>query len=200
MPGAHVILKRMLQYVVVIGAAVQLLGVLSYMKETLRGNTKPNKVTWLMWSIAPLIATFAALADGVSWAVLPVFMAGFAPLLVFISSFVNSNAYWKLEGFDYLCGLCSILALVLWAITKEPIVAIVFAIASDAFAAVPTLIKSWRYPETETVDAYTTGAFNALTSFAAIKIWTFSSFAFPAYLVLVNSALILAIYRRKFRI
>lgn len=187
----------MLQYAVVVGAAVQLLGVLSYMKETLHGNTKPNRVTWLMWSIAPLIATFAALADGVTWAVLPVFMAGFAPLLVFISSFVNPHAYWKLERFDYLCGLFSILALVLWVITREPAVAIGFAIASDAFAAAPTLVKSWKYPETETVDAYTTGVFNALTSFAAIKTWTFAAFAFPVYLVLVNSALILAIYRRK---
>ena len=187
----------MLQYLVFIGAAVQLLGIFSYIKETLRGNTKPNKVTWLMWSVAPLIATFAALADGVGWSVLPVFMAGFGPLLVFIASFVNKNSYWKLETFDYLCGFCSVLALVLWGITKEPVIAIVFAIASDGFAAIPTLVKSWKYPETETAAAYTTGLFSALTSFTAIKIWNFSSYAFPAYLVIAETLLILSIYHRK---
>ena len=187
----------MLQYLVFIGAAVQLLGIFSYIKETLRGNTKPNKVTWLMWSVAPLIATFAALADGVGWSVLPVFMAGFGPLLVFIASFVNKNSHWELETFDYLCGFCSVLALVLWGITKEPVIAIVFAIASDGFAAIPTLVKSWKYPETETAAAYTTGLFSALTSFTAIKIWNFSSYAFPAYLVIAETLFILSIYHRK---
>lgn len=186
-----------LQYLVIIGAIVGLAGTFSYIKDTLRGNTKPNKVTWLLWSVAPLIATFAALSDGVRWSVLPVFMAGFGPLLVFISSFVNKNAYWKLEKFDYICGLFSVLALVLWGITKEPVIAIIFAIASDGFAAVPTLLKAWKYPETETANAYVAGLFNALTSFPAIKVWNFSSYAFPVYLIIANILLVIAVYRRK---
>lgn len=186
------------EWLVFVGAFVQLAGIISYIKETLRGNTKPNKVTWLMWAVAPLIATFAALADGVSWSVLPVFMAGFGPLLVFISSFMNRNAYWKLERFDYLCGLCSLLALALWGITHEPAVAIVFAIASDGFAAVPTLMKLWTYPKTETVSPFVAGLFSAFTSLAAIQIWSFSAYAFPAYLVVINSSLIFSFYRRSF--
>ncbi|MDD3101828.1 MAG: hypothetical protein PHE59_01630 [Patescibacteria group bacterium] len=187
----------MLQYLVFVGAAVNLFGAFSYIKETLKGNTKPNKVTWLMWSVAPLIATFAALSSGVRWSVLSVFMAGLCPLLIFVASFVNKNSYWKLEKFDYLCGLCSILALILWGLTKEPIIAIIFAIASDGFAGIPTLVKSWKYPETETVTAYITGLFNALTSFAAIKIWNFSSCAFPVYLVVLCISLIFSVYHRK---
>lgn len=186
-----------LQYFVFVGAIVQLAGVISYIKETLKGNTKPNKVTWLLWSVAPLIATFAAFAGGVRLSVLPVFAAGFGPLLVLFASFVNKKSYWKLEKFDYLCGLCSILALVFWGITKEPVIAIIFAIASDAFAAIPTLKKSWKYPETETIDAYTSGLFNSLTSFTAIKMWSFAAIAFPIYLVFINSSLILAVYRKR---
>lgn len=187
----------MLYYLVFLGAAVNIFGAFSYIRNTLRGQTKPNRVTWLMWFVAPLIATVAALVDGVSWAVLPVFMAGFCPLLIFFASFVNRNAYWKLETFDYLCGLCSFLALALWGITREPVIAIVFAIASDGFAAVPTLVKSWNYPKTESSIAYSTGLFNALTSFAAVKAWVFSEYAFAVYLVIVNSLLLLAIYGHK---
>ncbi len=186
-----------IQYLVFVGAVVQLWGVFSYIKETIKGNTKPNRVTWLLWSTSPLIATFAALSDGVKLSVLPVFMSGFGPLLVLISSFVNKKSYWKLEKLDYLCGSFSVLALVLWTITKEPIVAIAFAIASDGFAAIPTIIKSWKFPETETVDAYTTGLFNTLTSFAAIKTWNFAEIAFPIYLVVVNSSLIISVLRKR---
>jgi hypothetical protein len=186
-----------LQYLVLVGAIVNLVGITSYIKETLRGKTKPNRISWLLWSIAPLIATAAAFSDGVRWSVLPVFISGFGPLLVLLASFINKKSYWKLEKFDYLCGLFSILALVLWVITKEPAIAIIFAIASDGFAAIPTLIKLWKYPETETADAYTAGLFSSLTSFVAIKVWSFTSVAFPVYLVIMNSFLILAIYGKR---
>lgn len=187
----------MLQYFVFLGAAVNIGGAFFYIRDTLHGKTKPNRVTWLFWSLAPLIAAAAAFSDGVGWAVLPVFMAGFGPLLIFIASFVNPNSYWKLGPLDYGCGALSLLALALWGITKEPNIAIAFAIASDGLAAVPTLIKSWNHPETESAVAYTTGLFNSLTSFAAIKLWGFSELAFPIYLVVANSSLIFAVWRRK---
>lgn len=187
----------MIQYLVIFGALVSLVGIFSYIKDTLSGKTKPNRISWLMWSIAPLIATAAALSDGVHWAVLPVFMSGFGPFLVFIVSFVNKQAYWKLELFDYLCGAFSAVALVLWWVTKDPVIAIGFAIVSDFSALIPTLLKAWKHPETETVDAFTTGLFSALTSFPAIIVWTLSSYAFPLYLVFANSLLIFAITRKK---
>ena len=129
----------MLQYLVIIAALVALFACLSYIRSMFRGEAKPNRVSWLMWSIAPMIGTAAALSDGVRWAALPVFMAGFSPLLIFIFSFVTKKAYWKLEPFDYVCGSFSALALILWGVTKEPNIAIAFSIASDGFAAVPTI-------------------------------------------------------------
>ncbi len=186
-----------MQYVVLIGAAVQILGILSYVKQTLRGATKPNRVSWLLWAAAPIIGTVAALAKGTGWAVLPVFMAGFGPLLVLTVSFRNPKAYWKLGKLDYACGAASVLALVLWAVTKEPLVALAFAIVSDGLAGVPTVVKSWRHPETETVHPYAAGLFGQLTAFLAIQTWTFSEWGFPAYLMLMNLALVGAYYRRR---
>lgn len=186
-----------LKYLVFAGVIVQLIGVSFYIKATLNGSTKPNRVTWLLWSIAPLIAASAAFSDGVRLSAVPVFMSGFGPLLVFLASFVNKNSYWKLEKFDYLCGFFSIIALLLWWITKNPVVAIIFAIISDFFAAIPTLIKSWKYPETETVSVFICAIFNALTSFVAIKMWNFTSLAFPIYLFFINIFMSILILRKK---
>ena len=189
----------MLKYLVFLGAFAQLIGIYSYGREVIRGNAKPNRVTWLMWSIAPLIATAAGLASGVSLAVIPVFMSGFGPLIIVILSFANKKSYWKLETFDYLCGFFSLLALVLWGITKQPAIAIIFAIISDFIAAVPTLIKSWKHPEAEIATSYATGLINALTSFGAIKMWGFAELAFPIYLVIIDSSLTLAVIRKKIK-
>jgi hypothetical protein len=182
---------------VILGSIVNLFGTSYYIFNTIKGVTKPNRITWLMWSIAPMIGTAAALSSGVAWATLPVFMAGLMPLLVFIASFVNRNSYWKLERFDFICGTLSVLALILWYLTNNPAVAIVFAIASDFTAGIPTLIKCWRYPETETASGYTGSLFNNLMSFFVIMNWNFANVAFPFYLVLMNAALALPVVRKK---
>ena len=189
----------MLPYLVFVGAVVGFFfGILPYIKDTLKGKTKPNRVSWLMWSMAPIIGAAAAVADGVGWAALPVFTNGFYPLLVFIASFKNKNSYWKLEKFDYFCGFLSAMALIFWGITKEPLIAIVFAIISDGFAAIPTLTKSWKYPETENASPYAVGVFTTLTSFAAVKTWNFSALAFPIYLIITNAFIAFAILRGRF--
>lgn len=187
----------MLRYVVLIGVTVQLIGIFSYVKTTVQGVTRPNRVTWLMWSIAPLVATAAGIASGVTWAVVPVFVSGFAPLVVFFTSFVNRNSYWKLTKFDYICGLFSLLALVFWWLTKRPDIAIGFAMASDGAAAVPTIAKGWTHPETETLAPFATGIVNAISSFFAIRVWNFASYAFPVYLTAVNVCLVFVIRWRR---
>ncbi len=185
------------QYLVLVGAVIQFGGTLSYLKDTLQGRAKPNRVTWLLWTIAPLIATVAALTEGVKWSVLPVFMAGFCPLLVFIASFVNKNAYWKLGALDYWCGFWAILALILWGITKNPTLAVIFSIVSDGCAALPALIKAWQHPETETIAVYATALVSTLTSFAAVKTWKLIEIAFPLYLIAVNLLIIILILRHQ---
>jgi hypothetical protein len=188
----------MLQYVVFLGAAAEFVGIYFYIKETLRGSTKPNRVSWFMWSIGSLIAAAAAISSGVGWAALPVFVSGLGPLLIFVASFANKNSYWKLESFDYLCGFFSITALVLWAITQEPEIAIIFAIISDVFACAPTIAKAWKRPETESGITHIASLFNALTSFVAIRSWNFASYAFPVYLAAASSSLIFSVYRKRF--
>ena len=169
-----------------------------YIIDTLKGKTKPNRISWLLWAIAPMIATIAAISDGVGLATLPVFMAGFGPMLVLIASFINKNSYWKLEKYDYLCGGFSILALILWGITKEPTVAIIFALISDGFASIPTIIKSWKAPETETYTTYALGVVGVSTSFLIMENFSLSEIAFPIYLLILNSSLTLIIIRGKF--
>lgn len=178
---------------------VSLWGAFSYIKDTIKGNTKPNRVSRLMRSIAPLIATAAALSDGIHRAVLPVFMSWFGPLLIFIASFANKKSYRKLGKFDYICGVSSALALLLRRITKNPSIAIVFAIVSDALAAIPTLIKWLTHPQTESVAAFFGWLFSASTSFFALRTFGFTELAFPIYLVITDILLISSISIGKIR-
>ncbi len=187
----------MLEYFVIVAAFASLLAAFVYIRSMFKGQTKPNRVTWLMWSIAPFIATAASVSTGVSWAVVPVFMSGLSPFLIFISSFLKKKAYWKISSFDYLCGISAIIALILWYLTKEPNLAIIFAIVSDGSAALPTLAKAWRNPETESAWPFTVGIFSPITSFIVAATWTFSELAFPIYLISINILLVFSVTKKK---
>ena len=53
-----------MKYLVFVGAIFSLTGTGFYIRAMFKGKARPNKVSWLMWAIAPLIAAFAALSDG----------------------------------------------------------------------------------------------------------------------------------------
>jgi hypothetical protein len=187
----------MFEFLVLIAASATLVAAIAYIRSMFKGKTKPNRVTWLMWTVAPFTASFAAFSSGVTWAAVPVFMSGLSPCLILLSSFINRRAYWKLSAFDYACGALSVLALVLWYVTENPNVAIVFAIFSDALAAVPTIRKAWRNPQTEFRWPFVVGVFSPLTSFLVATDWAFSEIAFPAYLVGINILLVFSVSREN---
>ncbi len=176
---------------------IQLLGDLVYVRNTLLGKSQPNRVTFFLGAAVPMIAVAIGILIGETWSLLPIFMVGFGPLLIFIASFFNSKAYWKLGTFDYVSGALAILALILWWLTKEPAVAIIFAILSDWFVWLPTLIKAWRYPETETGIGYAVAILSAVIGVAILESHDFTHSGFLIYTVFINLCLTIAVYRKN---
>ena len=171
---------------VIIGVILQVLGSWSYFLDTIKGRVKPNKVSWLLWSIAPLIAFAAMIKQGVGITTLATFVVGFVPLVIFIASFVNKEAKWEIGKLDIICGLLSVAGLSLWLITKVGNIAIFFSIVADGLAAVPTIVKSYRYPETENSTVFFFGVINSVIALLALSKWNFQSYGFPLYLLFLN--------------
>ncbi len=167
---------------VFLGFAIALIGLFSYLKDTIQGKVQPNRVTWFLWALAPLIAFTAQIQEGVGLEAVLTFSVGFNPLLVFLASFLNKKAQWKLTKFDFICGGLSILGLILWFITKDPIMAIVFAILADTLAALPTVVKSWKEPETENYWPFLTAIINSGIALLIVKDWNFATAGFTIYI------------------
>jgi len=172
---------------VILGAVIGMAGMLSYLRDTVRGVTQPNRVTWLMWGVAPLIAFAAEVQAGVGLRSLMTFVVGFGPLAIFVASFCNRQLAWRIGPFDWLCGALSAAGLVAWLATRHGTVAVVASIAADAIAAIPTLRKSWVAPESESVSAYVTAALNALITVLTIDRFTTANAAFPLYILVIAS-------------
>lgn len=174
---------------VFIGVGLQLIGSWSYLRDTIKGRIKPNKVSWLLWTIAPMIAFFAEIKQGVGVQSLVTFSVGFVPAVIFVASFLNKKATWDLGKLDIVCGVLSVIGLILWLVTKVGNVAIFFAIVADGLAAVPTIVKSYKYPETENATIFAVGIINALLGVLVISTWNFQHYGFPIYLLLVDGTI-----------
>lgn len=170
---------------VIVGAVVGGVGTVAYLRDTLRGVTQPNRVTWLLWAAAPLLAFAVELHEGVGLRALMTFTVGFGPLLVFLVSFRSRGAVWQIGWLEYLCGFLSIVGLAVWIVTRHGTVALVASITADALAALPTLRKSLWHPETETASAYVCAGLNAALTLLTVKQVTTGVVAFPAYILLV---------------
>lgn len=182
---------------VILGALISFIGILSYLISTIRGKTKPNRVTWFLWALAPLVAFSAEIKEGVGIQALMTFMVGFNPLLIFLASFINKKSVWKLRRLDFIYGAISLFGLFLWYITKNGNFAIFFAIVADGMAAIPTLVKSYRFPETENYHVFLAAAISAAITLSTIEIWNFAHFGFPLYILILCVTFVIFI---KFRV
>ena len=90
---------------VIVGIIITFVGSSSYLIDTIRGKVQPNKVSWFLWALAPILAFFAEIQQGVGIQSLLTFTVGFIPAVIFIASFVNKKSYWKLEKLDVVCGV-----------------------------------------------------------------------------------------------
>ncbi|MBT3430170.1 MAG: hypothetical protein HN428_07070 [Proteobacteria bacterium] len=189
------------QILVVISALLLFWGGYDYLRDTLAGKTKPNRVSWSLWALAPLISLGAAFdADADVWASIRVLVGGIVPAVIFLASFINKNSYWRLGRFDWFCGGLSLVALFFWQFADSPLVAVLLATTANTFASVPTFIKAWNYPETESRLIFIMSFLSAVLIIPAIPVWTIANSAFQIGLMLTTAAMVLAIYRKDFGI
>lgn len=184
--------------IIFIGVGINLLCSLWYIRTIFRGNTKPNLISWFIWMLAPMIGTFLTLKAGAGLAAFGIFMAGFGPLLVIIFSIFKKNSFWRIKTFDIICGIFSILALIIYFKTKNISLAILFVILADLLAYLPTYLKTWQKPESENFSAYLGGIINNTLALLIITNWSFSIYAFSIYLISANILQIIFIFRKKF--
>ena len=182
---------------VIISTLLLLWGGYAYFRDTLAGRTKPNRVSWFLWALAPLVSLGAAFSvDADIWASVRVLVGGVVPGVIFLGSFFNRKSYWKLTWFDWFCGGLSLTALLFWQLASSPLIAVLLATAANTFASIPTFIKAWNFPETETRLTFITSFLSAVLIIPAIPVWNIANSAFQIGLMLTTGALLVAVYRK----
>lgn len=172
-----------------------MLSVVPYVRSILKGNTKPQRMTWLIWTILVFIAFFSQLAKGATWSLLLTAGDAVAILIIFIISIkFGMGGFRKI---DILSLIGAGISLFLWYLTNEPAVALFLIILIDIIGANLTIIKAWKNPETENWVGWGMCGVGGLFGILAVGSFNFILLVYPVYICLANSLIAIIILIRK---
>ena len=171
---------------VFLAAALSVFGGYGYVRDTLRGVTSPNRVTWGLWAIEGIFAFVVEVQQHVGIASVMTLMLGLVPLVVLTASFKNPHSLWKIGRFDVFCGLLSLAGFAFWALINEPTIALISFVAADQVAALPTVRKSWMAPASESSRLFFLGFLNCAITLLTLRHLTTSGVLFPGCVMLMD--------------
>ena len=179
----------------VAAAVLSLIDLVPYIRDILRGTTRPHRGTWLIWSVLGVTAFASQFADGATWSLGLVGVQAATTTLVLVLS-IRFGMGGASRADLCLIGLAG-LGLVGWAVSSTPAVATTFVVAADLIGVVMMLPKTWRDPWSETAPTYVLASASGLCGALAVGELDASLLLYPVYYTLGNGAIAGVILHRR---
>jgi len=182
--------------IAVVAVALTFAGYVPYLRDTLRGRTRPHVYTWLVWGVVTLLAFALQSSDHPGPGALVTLAAGLICLLVFALALKDGRR--DITAADTVFLLAAAAALGLWALASQPVVAVVLLSSVDLLGFAPTIRKSWHAPDSETLSTYVTNVPRFVLALAALQHYSVVTSLYPLTWLLANGAFAaLLVLRRR---
>lgn len=160
-----------------------------------KGSFRPQRTTWFLMAVisALFVATLLVQGDrNAVWLASAIFVGNFLIFLLSIKNGIGGKS-----KSDMVVLLMVVISLLVWYITKNPLLALVMSIIADFIAFLPTMIKSWFLPWTEEWMFYVFGIVSSFLNLLSLSVFNFEKSIFLIYFLLSNIALVLIIVLRR---
>ncbi len=172
----------------IIAAILAIIGNLPYLRDVIKGRVRPHPYTWLAWSIVSGIVFFGQLAKGAGIGVIPTAAAEVFTVIIFAFSL-----RYGLKGVtrtDALFLAAALLCLVPWALTDDPTLSVIIAVAIDLIAFAPTLRKTWLDPKSETHLLYGSNVARHALSLLSLQAYNIVTVLHSVVMITVNAVMV----------
>lgn len=166
-----------------------------YIIGIFKRTVRPERASWLIWSVLTAIGFFSNLALGATDSLWLPGVQGVGVIIVFLLSI--KHGYGGLLRRDIVTLAASALILVTWYFTKQPVIAVYLATFIDALGGYLTIVKAYEAPETEAPATWAMSGTAGLFAMLAVGRLDAALLVYPFYIFLVNSAVFVAIFLGK---
>lgn len=168
-----------------VAGIISLAGYLPLIIAILLRQARPNRASWLIWSMANILTLVSYYASGArSTAWVPLCYAICTPIVVLLAFVRSGEGGWN--PFDRWCLVISALSGIVWWILKTPIITLLVNMAITYVGALPTIRKAYRNPKSENKLAWLLFFSGCVLNTLAVKDWRFIIFIYPLLGALVN--------------
>lgn len=166
-----------------------------YFWSTWRGRIKPHAFSWLTWGTLDVVMYYAQAAGGAGPGSWTMRFASIGCLAIGILALFKGEK--NMTRSDWVSFLGSLLAIALWALTKEPISAVVILVIIDVLGFYPTWRKSWHRPFEESIQPYAIFVVISVFTILAIQSYNWTTLLFPVVVMFTNGGFALTLILRR---
>ena len=119
-----------------LGVSAGLVGVFDtvpYLRDVMRGSTRPHRGTWLIWSALAVVVCLAQWADGASWSLIMLLTQAVLTTAVFAVAIVRGKGGTTIIELALIAVAAA--GVTGWLLSGQPLVATVCVMAADLIAA-----------------------------------------------------------------
>lgn len=166
-----------------------------YIHSTVKDKIRPHAFSWLLWTLTTAIIFTAQFMKGGgagSWS------TGFTCTVCLAIGIISLFKYDKRYTLsDILFISIALLALLPWFFTKNPTASVILIASIDVLGYVPTLRKSYYYPDEEKAISFGLNAIKHLFSFFALQNYIVATWIYPASQIFMNLLVVILIWVRR---
>jgi hypothetical protein len=163
-----------------------------YIRDTLKGKTKPERATWFVFSVLGIIAFISQAKLGATWSLVFAGLDTLASLIVFVLSVRYGVGGWTF--LDRVALAIAAVGVLTALLVREPVIALLGDILADISGTALTVYKTFRAPDTETTISWLITGTAALTGVLAVGSFNVALLLYPVYLMAANYAVPVAQY------
>ena len=177
---------------------ISVLSFIPYIRAILKGSTRPSGPSWWTWFLITTVTVSSSWASGATWQVLilPIWLCFSQAFIALLSLKRGDNNWDKLNIF---CIGFSVVGLLLWLFTKQPLYALALSILADIFASIPNIRHVWKNPEQEDKLAWSLGWLSSLLQIFAISIWTLAEAGWTSYFFVSMTITLVIIFKPSYK-
>lgn len=172
----------------IIAGCISALAFVPYFISIIGGKTKPNRVTWWIWFWLGILLYYSYKASGANDTLWVALIYIITPLITAILSIKYGVGGWS--KFDLICLACSIISSLFWFLSGSAFIALLLFLSIDFFGALPTIKKTYYYPEQENRVAWFLMVIANLVNIFAAGKFNFSIIVYPLYMFIVGSVIL----------
>lgn len=178
-----------------IAGMLSLYAYIPYIWDTLHGRCQPQRSSWLIWSVPSCVFFATHVQEGADASLFFAAVQCVCTVAVFLTSLRWGMG--SLLRFPDVCALCVAGAgLVLWWVTHDPLLALALSIMVGASGGAITIVKAYRFPETESFGPWVMAVVASTLALIAVGELNWVLLAYPMYLwvlrVLIVGAILLS--------